>query len=120
MPRTASSTSAEIARLRGEIAQLTGRECVSRNVEYLRARCAALSKRKREGSAMPNEGSVDPSAVVSASLTRARVELLDRICGERQLRASTIMREAFDAWCKSNGYAVEIRHIRSVADQVHR
>lgn len=101
-----------IATLRAQITRLTGRITISRDLAYLEQRLASLKKRKAEGGRMPNTKSADPSAVVSASLTKKRRELLARICKEHKVGVSAIIRDAFDSWCKSNGYKLEIEHIQ--------
>lgn len=114
-PRTEED--AELLRLRTEIERMTGRRCISKSVAYLRTRHAELSMVHRGKSAPVDD---DPSHVVSASLTRARVALLDRICDEKRLGVSRVMRDAFDEWASRNGYAKEVKFIRSIADKVVR
>lgn len=107
---------AELRRLRAEIGRLTGRVVVSMNLPYLRTRLATLEKRRERGDCMPNENP-DPASRITISLTTERTALLDRICAEKRAYASTIMRDAFDAWARANGYSVEISHIHRIADR---
>lgn len=104
-----------ISFLRERISKLTGRVTVSRDLKYLEERYTALKQAKADGkrttSARP-----DPSAVVAASLTRARVQLLLRMCKEQRRGISAIMRDAFDAFARGNGYKVEIEHIKRIEE----
>ncbi len=106
-----------ITHLRTQITKLTGRVTISRDLPYLEQRYASLRKAKADGKRMPNAARPDPSSVVSVSLTRKRTQLLARICKERKVGASAVVKEAFDAWAKTNGYRTEIEHINRIDTQ---
>jgi len=100
-----------------EITKLTQRPCVSTDVAYLTQRLAYLRQRAADGVRMPNTPREDESAVVSASLTRRRRDLLAKASAEQRKTVSSIVRDALDVWFAANGYRVEIHHI--VATEVH-
>lgn len=106
----------EVTKLRKEIERLTGRVVVSRDVTYLRQRVADLKKRKASGKRMPNAKRPDVSSVVSVSLTKLRTKLLADICKKKKEGVSAVLRDAFDEWCRGNGYRAEIEHIRRLEE----
>ncbi len=107
MPKAHEESAKALAKIRTQVAKLSGRVPVSRDIAYLTNRLADMKKAKALGEDVRHRYG-HASVITSVSMPAPARDSMLRMASGELMNVSELVRVALGEWAKRNGYGDEV------------